>query len=187
MLQSKDEQQSPRQSVTHAHWILGSPRKTEITKRCSLLQFLAQVSRKSLLKFQVGIISLRVVFRESRGNTKSPFPMDLRQLRWISSTATRRLTCLSVSRSRILETSQRLKATVLAYAQNSSVYFYYCFETRNEKACMSLVVFGTKIWKSLTQTHQRLGVSLRSATEDNLDFVNCRYNENYEQVKTSDS
>ena len=39
-----------------------------------------------------------------------------------------------------------------------------------------------KIWKSLTQTDQRLG-NLGIATDENLDFVSCRYNENYEQVK----
>ena len=61
--------------------------------------------------------------------------------------------------------------------------FVYCFETSNEKACMSPVVFGTEIWKSLTQTDQRLGISLGIAMEENLDFVNCRYKENYEQVK----
>ena len=44
-----------------------------------------------------------------------------------------------------------------------------------------------KIWKSFTQTHQKLGISLIIATEENLDILNCMYNENYEQVKTSDS
>ena len=84
---------TPRQSVTHAHWILGSPRKTNMLKLCSLLEFLAQVSCKLFLKFQVGIISLGALFHESRVNTKSPFhfiPMDLLQLRSISSTAAKR-------------------------------------------------------------------------------------------------
>ena len=49
-----------------------------------------------------------------------------------------------------------------------------------------------KIWKVLIQTDQRLSISLEITVDENLDFVNCRYNENYEQVKktpneTSDS
>ena len=42
---------------------------------------------------------------------------------------------------------------------------------------------GLKIWKSLTQTDQRHGISLAIVAEKSLEFVNCRYNENYEQVK----
>ena len=40
-----------------------------------------------------------------------------------------------------------------------------------------------KIWKSPTQTDQRLSISLGIAAEENLDFFICRYNGNYEQVK----
>ena len=60
---------TPRQSATHAHWILGSPQER---KRWNDAVCLAQVSCKSFLKFQVGIISLGALFRESRVNTKSP-------------------------------------------------------------------------------------------------------------------
>ena len=44
-----------------------------------------------------------------------------------------------------------------------------------------------KTWESLTQTGQRLGIILGIATEENLDYVNCRYNEKYEQVKKTPS
>ena len=67
-----------------------------------------------------------------------------------------------------------------AYDQNSSD-FIYCFETKNEKfVCHPL---NLKISVVLTQTDQRLSINLGTATEENLDFVNCRYNENYEKVK----
>ena len=62
---------APRQSVTHAHWILGSPRKTNMPKRLSSLEFLARMSCKSFLKL-LGIISPGALFRESGLYTKSP-------------------------------------------------------------------------------------------------------------------
>ena len=48
-----------------------------------------------------------------------------------------------------------------------------------------------KIWKSLIQTDQRFALhshtpaGLRIVTKENLDFVNCRNNEHYEQVKNA--
>ena len=47
---------------------------------------------------------------------------------------------------------------------------------------MSPAIFGTENMEVI-ETDQRLGMSLGIATEENLVFVNCRYNENYEQVK----
>ena len=76
-----------------------------------------------------------------------------------------------------------LSGAVSVYDQNSSTTFIYCFKIRNEKACMTPDVFGTENWKSLTRTDQRLGISLGIATEENLDSVNCKCSENYEQVK----
>ena len=71
---------TPRQSVTDAHWILEIPRKTNMPmewKRRSLLGILislGQMSCKSFLKSQVGIISLGAfkVFCEARANTGNP-------------------------------------------------------------------------------------------------------------------
>ena len=55
----------------------------------------------------------------------------------------------------------------------------YCFETRDEMAYMSVVVFKHR---------QRLGIAcmhgLRAiVTDENSDFVYCRYNEYYEHVE----
>ena len=84
----------------------GVSKKRSMPKRCSLLEILAQVSCKSFLKFQVGIISLGALFRESRVNTKSPLSngstaaeVDLKHCRKTS----RLNPCLRVPRNRILE------------------------------------------------------------------------------------
>ena len=102
-----------RQSLTHAHWILESPRKAKMSKRFSLLEFLASVSSKSFLKFWVGIISLRALFRESRVNTKSPLSngSTAAEIDLEHPSKTQQDVMSECSRSRILETSQRVKAT----------------------------------------------------------------------------
>ena len=75
----------------------GAPKEN---KHANLMQFagnfsLGQMSCKSFLKSQVGIISLGAfqVFCEARA-TRAHDPLDSRLLRSIASTAARRLTCL---------------------------------------------------------------------------------------------
>ena len=76
--------------------------------------------------------------------------MNLMLLRSISSSKT---SVMSESDPRILEICRKSKAlplddlsgAVSAYDQNSSDYFYHIFlETKDDKACMSLVVLDTK-------------------------------------------
>ena len=105
-------------------------------KRCRFLEFLAQVSCKSFLKFQVGIISLGALFRESRVNTKSPLSngstvveMDLENC----SKTSRMNPCLEYSKVEFLKQAKGLRppedlsGAVSAYDQNSSDYFNLLF------------------------------------------------------------
>ena len=82
-----------------------------------------------------------------------------------------------------LRTLEDLSRAVSAYDQNSS----YWRMTR--LACHPLYSVGLlKIWKPLIQTDQRLalyGPRNNNVTEENLNFVNCRCNEHYEQVKST--
>ena len=55
----------------------------------------------------------------------------------------------------------------------------YCFETGGEKAYMSIVVF--EHWQRLPDLV--LHGPRTIVTEENSDFVYCRYNEHYEQVE----
>ena len=52
----------------------------------------------------------------------------------------------------------------------------YCFETGDEKAYISIVVFKHR---------QRLGIAWAqdNCNRENSDFVYCRYSEHYEQVE----
>ena len=65
---------TPRQSVTRAHWILGKQTCQIETTQFAGNFSLGQMSCKSFLKSQVGIISLGAfqVFCEARANTRSP-------------------------------------------------------------------------------------------------------------------
>ena len=106
-------------------------------KRCSLLEFLAQVSWKSFFKFQVGIVSPGALFRESRVNTKSPLSngstaaeIDLEHC----SKTSRLNPFLRVfhevqflKQAKGLRPLEDLSGAVSAYDQNSSNYFYLLF------------------------------------------------------------
>ena len=71
--------------------------------------------------------------------------------------------------------------------QNSSDTFIYCLEAKDDKVCMSSVLFTTENMeitnKNSPKTLHCIRLRLRIVTEENLDFVNCKYNEHYEQVK----
>ena len=94
---------SPRQSVTHAHWILESPTKTN---NAVCWNFWHKCHTNYYSSFRLELFHQVHYFVSLESTRRVHYPMDLRQLRSTSSTATRRLACLSVPRSRILETSQ---------------------------------------------------------------------------------
>ena len=73
-----------------------------------------------------------------------------------------------------------LSGAVSAYDQNSLDYFHLLFR---DEECEGLYATYCILKMVLTQTDQRLGISLGIATEENLEFVKCRCKENYEQVK----
>ena len=55
----------------------------------------------------------------------------------------------------------------------------YCFKTRDEKAYMLIVVFEHRQRLQDLALHGPRTI----VTEENSDFVYCRYNEHYEQVE----
>ena len=135
--------------------------------------------------------SLDALFRKSRVNTKSPLSngsttteIDLEHY----SKTSRMNPCLSVPRSRILEASQRatgrfVRGCVSLLSEQFRLLLFIVLRQGMRRLVCHPLYSVLKMWKSLTQTDQRLGISLGTAAEENLDFVNSRYNENYEQMK----